>query len=92
VIANADRLFEYYPENPEMNRRQLAAFRREQVSLIVTVLAPPKGDRFSYDYVFEVSTPPETPWTESIITHKQRPEGDKATRSRLVPVASRGRA
>lgn len=75
VAANADRLIEFYPDDPASSQPILDVWRRERLTTIVTLLDHPRNDRFLYDYVFEVRSQGRSDWREAEVVCEKAPAG-----------------
>jgi hypothetical protein len=75
VAANADRVVQFYPDDPESSRPILDVFHRERMMIIITFLNLPRKNRFLYDYVFEIRSGQTPDWPDSALICEKAPPG-----------------
>jgi hypothetical protein len=75
VVANADRVIPFYPDDPASSQPILDVWKRERLTSIVTLLDHPRKDRFLYDYVFEVRSGETPNWRDAVIVCEKAPPG-----------------
>ena len=75
VAANADRVLQFYPDDPSSTAPILAVFVRERMSLIVTILNRTRSDRFLHDYVFEIRSAAGAKWQDALLVCERAPPG-----------------
>lgn len=86
VVANADRITPYYPDDPPATAANLAVWKREGMSVIATFLDEEREGRFVYDYSFALRVPPGHGWSNATITCEK--ERENRGRRVGVPVAA----
>ncbi|MCI4350091.1 MAG: hypothetical protein L3K15_01050 [Thermoplasmata archaeon] len=73
VVANADRLIAFYPDDDASSQPILDVWKRERLTAVVTLLDHPRKDRFLYDYVFEVRSKDSASWRDARILCEKAP-------------------
>lgn len=75
VVANTDRVREYYPRNVEGVRAIIEAMVRGGVIPIFAAQGPPGPGRLAFDLVFEVDAPDLAHWREGSLRCERTFEG-----------------
>lgn len=75
VVANTDRVREYYPRNVEGVRGVVEAMIHGGVVPIFASQGPPGPGRFAFDLVFEVQAPDLTHWKEGYLVCERAFDG-----------------
>lgn len=88
VVANCDRVREYYPKNPAGVRPFLASMLQAGVLPIFVEVGPPGGGHGAFDFVFEVEARDPENWREAIVTCHKAPPGSSIPLETAIPLAS----
>ena len=75
VVANTDRVREYYPRNVTGVRAIIEAMIRGGVIPVFASLSPPGPGRLAFDLVFEVTAPDLAHWREGALRCEKSPVG-----------------
>jgi hypothetical protein len=75
VIANVDRVRQYYPRDAVGVRPILDAMVRAGVLPIFAAIGPPGAGRLAFDFVFEVRSPDPSNWRKGLLFCEKAPPG-----------------
>ncbi|MCI4353569.1 MAG: hypothetical protein L3K14_09365 [Thermoplasmata archaeon] len=88
VVANTDRVREYYPRNVPGVRAIIEAMIRGGVLPIFASQGLPGPGRLAFDLVFEVTAPDLAHWREGALRCEKAPEGTPFQPAERVPLES----
>jgi len=88
VVANTNRVREFYPTDPERLRAFTQLFPRVGLSVITTSLPPPYKGRYGFDIVLRVDVAKASEWREAnLVVEKGLGSGEFRTGASFPPNA-----
>ncbi|MCI4348218.1 MAG: hypothetical protein L3J97_06345 [Thermoplasmata archaeon] len=88
VVANTDRVREYYPRNVPGVRAIIEALLRGGVIPIFASLGPPGPGRLAFDLVFEITATDLAHWREGALRCEKSPAGTPFREMETVPLSA----
>ena len=65
VVTNSDRIAALYPEDVESTKGFVDVFARQGIKLVATIVGIERKDRFAYQHVYRLRSPPGSRWEEA---------------------------
>jgi len=84
VVANTNRVREFYPADPERLRAYTDVFPRSGISMITTSIPPPFRGRYGFDVVLRLVVPSDSEWRKAqLVVEKGLRSGEFRTGATL---------